>query len=267
LAVRCHDVGVTAAATTTATEAILRGKGARPVDRRELILRTCAGRDVLDCGAIQHSWRMSVENPGWLHAAVREVARSCVGVDFLVDDVRELHERGYDMRFGNVLTDPPPGQFDVVVAGDIIEHLEDPGVFLRYIADALRPDGVAVITTPSAFYIGQWWTLLAKGRPAISPEHSVLFDPFTFIKLVDRSPLEVVELHWLTPSWWALWDSNLLVRNIIGRSLHAVSKLVLRLRPYLNSDFGVVLRRRPEGWQRDVNRSAADVMAYLGHQG
>jgi SAM-dependent methyltransferase len=251
----------------TSAAAVLRGKPGAAVPKAEFILRRCAGKAVLDCGAVQHSWRMSVENPDWLHARIREVAKSCVGVDFLADDVEELRRRGFDIRIGNVLTDDPPDEaaFDVVVAGDIVEHLEDPGTFLRYVARALRPDGVAVITTPSAFYVGQWWTLLAKGRPAISPEHCVLFDPFTFAKLVDRTPLEIAELRWLTPSWWAFWDSGRVVANLVGRPLHALSRVLLRGRPYLNSDFGVVLRRRPEGWERDVRQSAADVMGYLGH--
>jgi SAM-dependent methyltransferase len=242
---------------------VLAGAAVGALDKRELILSMARDKDVLDTGCVQHSWRMSVDNPDWLHAGVREIARSCVGVDFLADDASKLNERGYDIRVGNVLRDEPPGRFDLVVAGDIIEHLDDPGVFLQYVARALRPDGRAVITTPSAFYIGQWWTLLARGKPAISPEHSVLFDPFTFSKLVERGPLELEALHWLTPSWWAFWDSGRLKANLIGRPLHAVSRLVMRARPYLNSDFAAVLRLRDEAAERDVEGSARAVMQYL----
>jgi SAM-dependent methyltransferase len=249
--------------TTAEIVRVLEGTAVAPRDKRELILSMARGRDVLDTGCVQHSWRMSIENPDWLHSAVRDAARSCVGVDFLADDAAQLNDRGYDIRVGNVLHDAPPGQFDLVVAGDIIEHLEDPGVFLEYVAKALRPDGRAVITTPNAFYLAQWWTLLARGTPAISPEHSVLFDPFTFSKLVERGPLELEALHWLTPSWWAFWDSGRVRANLVGRPLHTVSKLILRRRPYLNSDFAAVLRLREDTGERDVAKSARDVMQYL----
>ncbi len=249
--------------TTADITRVLEGCALGALNKRELILSAARGKDVLDTGCVQHSWRMSIDNPGWLHAGVRNAARSCVGVDFLADDAAELNERGYDIRVANVLRDEPPGQFDVVIAGDIIEHLEDPGVFLEYIAKALRPDGRAVITTPNAFYIAQWWTLLARGKPAISPEHSVLFDPFTFAKLVERGPLELEALHWLTPSWYAFWDSGRWRANLIGRPLHAVSRLLLRRRPYLNSDFAAILRRREDAGERDVASSARAVMQYL----
>jgi len=64
-----------------------------------------------------------------------------------------LRTRGYDIVYGNVLEDRPPGKFDRVVLGDILEHVEDPATLLDYTADALTPDGLAIITTPNPFYL------------------------------------------------------------------------------------------------------------------
>jgi GT2 family glycosyltransferase/spore maturation protein CgeB len=48
-----------------------------------------------------------------------------------------------DPRFG-------PDDFDCVVCGDVLEHLEDPGAFLRRARGWLSPDGVLVTSLPNA---------------------------------------------------------------------------------------------------------------------
>ena len=243
---------------------LLGERRARPIGKRDLILRVCHQKDVLDLGCVEHSWRMSIDNPSWLHAAIRDVAASCVGVDFLADDVAELNKRGFEMVYGDVLRDEPPGRFDVVVAGDLVEHLGNPSWFLDYVGRALRPDGIAVVTTPNALYLDQFLTVLLRGRPDISPEHALLFDPFTFATLVSRSPLRLRALHWLEPSWSVLWNAKRPAATL-GRTLHLVTYPVIAWRPYLNSDFAAVMElRKSTDEQFSAGTSAAAVMEWLG---
>jgi SAM-dependent methyltransferase len=241
-----------------------RRTGAR-ISKRDLVLELCRGKSVLDLGCVEHSWRMSLENPRWLHAEIAAVASSCVGVDFLERDVAELNARGFSMLAGNVLTDEPPDRFEVVVAGDLIEHVENAGVFLEYVAKALTEDGIAIVTTPNALYPAQLWSVLGRGRPEISPEHVALYDPFTFANLVERSPLRLVELRWLELTWSAFSRSrNPLVRLGVWAPLHALTRLAAAARPYLASDFAAILERRPEGERPQPAESAKLVMDFLG---
>ncbi|MCB8873859.1 class I SAM-dependent methyltransferase [Acidisoma silvae] len=55
-------------------------------------------------------------------------------------------------------TTVPSGSCDVVMATEVLEHLPDPGGFLREIRRGLKPDGIAVLTTPD----------IAAVRPAIA---------------------------------------------------------------------------------------------------
>ncbi len=48
-------------------------------------------------------------------------------------------------------------QFDTVLAGDVIEHLENPSMFLREINRVLKKDGKLLLSTPNANY---WWTII-----------------------------------------------------------------------------------------------------------
>jgi len=40
------------------------------------------------------------------------------------------------------------GAFDIVIASEIIEHVDDPDVFLREASRPLKPDGTIIVTTP-----------------------------------------------------------------------------------------------------------------------
>lgn len=228
-------------------------------------MEVCRDREVLDLGCIQHSAEMSLRMPRrWLHAAICEVAAACTGVDYLEQDAHELNARGYNIVPGNVLVDEPPGQFDVVVAGDLIEHLENPFRLLTYMEQALRPGGVAVITTPNCFFPGQLATIIGRRAPIINPEHVLFFDPFTFVKLVERSPLRVARVEWLDLSWWPFWDSrHFIVRKGVAPLTKQVIRWAVRRRPYLASDFAVFLERNDGSETGDTAEQRAEkVMAF-----
>ena len=101
------------------------------------------GRDVLDaaCGA------------GYGTAYLAERARRVVGAD--VSDEALAYARS---RYGSANVefvrqdlqelDVPAGSFDVVVSFETIEHLERPEAFIERAAQALRPGGVFVASTP-----------------------------------------------------------------------------------------------------------------------
>lgn len=251
---------------TDTVECVLAGvaTGASPT-KVDFILRHCRGRRVLDVGCVQHTWEQSLRNPNWLHQKLREVSAACVGVDYLADDVDRLRDLGYDIVAGDVLRDDPPGTFEVVVLGDLIEHLENPVRLLEYAAAALEPGGKVLVTTPNATYLGQFVTVLARRRPAINPEHVVIFDPFTFRNLIERSPLELEELVWLAASWRPLWNSRFrVVRKAVSPAVARLTARAIGWRPYLSSDFAAVLRQREDAPEVGPQARAAAVVAHHG---
>jgi len=66
------------------------------------------------------------QNDQWLHAAIVRVAGRVLGIDYLEEEVRALAERGYRVM---ALILPKPihteERFDVIVLGNIIEHLSN----------------------------------------------------------------------------------------------------------------------------------------------
>ena len=79
------------------------------------------------------------------------VANTVVALEKNVEQVQALRERGYDIQEGDAEAFSLGREFDVVVAGELIEHLSNPGSFLDCVREHLKPDGVFVLTTPNRF--------------------------------------------------------------------------------------------------------------------
>ena len=63
-----------------------------------------------------------------------------------------LKAMGYpNLHAGDAQTFRISAMFDTIVAGEVIEHLENPAQFLARAHEHLKPDGRLVLTTPYAF--------------------------------------------------------------------------------------------------------------------
>lgn len=128
----------------------------RPVigDRIEFLEDRCRDRLVLDIGCVAHDIER-MQSPQWLHRRIAAVARRCVGVDVLLEGVTAMQSRGYEVvhhDLGNglgPLADIAP--FDVIVAGELIEHVEAIDMLFSVARDALGRDGQLIITTPNPY--------------------------------------------------------------------------------------------------------------------
>jgi SAM-dependent methyltransferase len=120
---------------------------ARPHGSQEKLLGLVGRADrVLDVGC----------STGYLAERMQKQGSTVVGLD--VDErsaelARQFCEAVY---VGDVETMELPfeqGTFDVIVCGDLIEHLRDPQAFLARIRPYLRPEGRLVLSTPN---IANW---------------------------------------------------------------------------------------------------------------
>lgn len=87
---------------------------------------------------------------GWLAAKMRERGHYVVGVDHKA--LPGVEDRTDEFYVADLDKGPPaelePG-FDVVIAGDVIEHLARPAQALRWIEQILRPGGQLVLSVPN----------------------------------------------------------------------------------------------------------------------
>lgn len=186
------------------------------------------GQRVLDLGCVQHSADHAGEET-WLHAHLVRTAASVVGVDLVEAEVARLQARGYAAVVGDACRLDLGEQFDVAVAGELIEHLAEPGPFLESVRAHLVPGGRLILTTPHAYFalhVLEAW--LMDPRRRWNPEHVCWYEPFTLGNLLARHGFTVTACRYLTRS----------------RKIRAVLRaLRLPCWPWLASTLVVVARR------------------------
>jgi 2-polyprenyl-3-methyl-5-hydroxy-6-metoxy-1,4-benzoquinol methylase len=169
------------------------------VDRIARIRELARDKAVLDVGCVSHE-ASAESSTEWLHRHVREVARECLGVDILEADIADLQGRGYNVVVHDLCRSPMPGRFDLVVCGEIIEHLPDVGPFLDNTRDSLLDGGKLVLSTPYPWFLGTVLrnTLRGRGLPG-SMDHVAWYDPSTVMELADRHGFAVEEIAGINP--------------------------------------------------------------------
>ena len=182
--------------TAIPADAALFGEGIAWDDHKiAYAVRYAEGRDVLDVGCVEHDPE-NYRSPYWLHKALAEKAKSLRGLDLSKSGVEFLQARGFDISHGDAQNFDFEQDFDVIVAGDLVEHLEDLGGFLRSVKRNLRAGGVLVVSTPNPWY----WRNVVKsgvkgGIVANNPEHTCWLDPVTFGQLAARHGMELDDIR------------------------------------------------------------------------
>ena len=84
--------------------------------------------------------------------------KDAVGLDIALPKiVPENYKEAFQCNLNYEKIPTSDETFDNVIAGDVIEHVENPSFFLREINRVLKNDGRLIISTPQA---NDWWTTL-----------------------------------------------------------------------------------------------------------
>lgn len=156
----------------------------------------CNGKDVLDLGCVQHNPE-NYKSKYWLHKAITRVANSVDGLDLYEEGVAYLKSKGYAIFVGNAETFKLEKTYDVIIAGDLIEHLGNLSGFLHSCKSHLRRGGKLLISTPNPWY----WRFVFKavlfaGRVKPNPEHTLWMCPTVLEQLLARHDMKVDSWHY-----------------------------------------------------------------------
>jgi 2-polyprenyl-3-methyl-5-hydroxy-6-metoxy-1,4-benzoquinol methylase len=127
-----------------------KGGGYFGVDRHDLFQLVPSGPParVLEIGAAEGSMLVALKRSG--------KAREAVGVELLAiaggGQERAEIDRFINADIEKQDLDLEPESFDVVICGDVLEHLRDPWGALKYLSGFLRGGGTFIISLPNILY-------------------------------------------------------------------------------------------------------------------
>ena len=208
-------------------------KKAEKLDKFTSIVKMCEGKTVLDVGCVGQD--KGFDHEAWLHGRMKKVASKIIGADINQEGIDAMNSEGYEVYQPDVL-EGMNQKFDLVIMGDVIEHVNDPGQFLSFYAQFLNENGKMVICTPNAFGIRYIIQVLFYGKPGTNEEHTLAFDPYVMLELFSRIDLNPVEFYWLKEyRRGANWKQKLIL---------FMSSIYIGMRKYFNSNFMFVVEKK-----------------------
>lgn len=167
------------------------------VNRIDFILKKSANQNVLHLGPIG---RIDPNTPiASLHREIIEVSNRSVGIDLDKKGIDIAKNEGIqNIIWGNVeemenisLNE----KFTLIVAGEIIEHLSNPGNFLDGVKKFFSHDTEMIITTPNSFCFQRFIPTLILKKETVHPDHTCYYSYNTLANLLERHGFSIKEYY------------------------------------------------------------------------
>jgi hypothetical protein len=174
------------------------------VQRVEFIKKICAAKKVLHLGCTNYPYtKDSIQNKMLLHFDLEKTAKELYGFDFDKEGLDILSEAGGENLYQADLEKLDDVQlsetFDVIIAGEIIEHLANPGLFLKGIKRFMHSETSLVITTVNAYSALRFLIYGFRGKGGtnepVHPDHVAYYSYKTLSLIVNREQLEVKNFY------------------------------------------------------------------------
>ena len=108
----------------------------------QIIQRISPKGRLLDVGCSTGEWALFWKNDGW----------ESYGIDVNKENISQAEKKGIITKLCDLNSQQIPfadGYFDVIIAGEVIEHLVDTDRFVRDLFRCLKVGGYLLITTPN----------------------------------------------------------------------------------------------------------------------
>ena len=172
----------------------------RVVSRVPEIIRLCSGKKTLHLGCADMPY-VQERGDDLLHMKLAKVINQdeLWGLDSSEEGCRLLRAMGFDhVIHGDVeriSSELFRHNFDILLVGEIIEHLANPGIFIKNLTSIMNEKTELLITTPNAFAFKQFLYSMIR-REKVHNEHNFYFSYRTLKQCLKKSHLRCKEIYY-----------------------------------------------------------------------
>ena len=168
--------------------------------KNEFIKRYAEGKRVLHVGCSDWPITQSrIDSHELLHGELSDHASYLMGIDLSEDGIDCMKRHGFENIYVMDAEKMSINEkFDIIIAGDVVEHLSNPGSFLKGVCKHLDHGGSCVITVPSSFCLSHTLRYWFCGNEVVHKDHCCYFSPKTLAALCDRFDLLPTAIRYIS---------------------------------------------------------------------
>jgi 2-polyprenyl-3-methyl-5-hydroxy-6-metoxy-1,4-benzoquinol methylase len=215
------------------------------ISKTDWILKKVSGKSVLHVGPTDYPTAIELAQQGrLLHLKLQNQCKELIGVDLSQQSIDALRDQFgvTDIVFGDAeeLDLVFPGRrFDVILAGDVIEHLSNLGRFLSSARKVLHPEGELIITTPNAFALKRMLGAILYRQERNHPDHLYYFSIMNLWQVAWRFGYVITEANTF------MYENP---HSALNRRGNMVTKLFMKLTSnnFLADELAVAMKPTPD---------------------
>ncbi len=143
-----------------------------------------------------------VKNESYLHNILLNSAEKVVGLDYNVEGIDIMKNKLdisdvylFDLFKSELDISVKNDSFDYIILGEILEHVDDPVIFLKTLREKFKDIcKCIVITVPNVACVSRYY-YISNDIECINTDHRYWFTPFTLAKVLVSSGLDPININ------------------------------------------------------------------------
>ena len=186
------------------------------IGRMDFVLNRCTGKRVLHLGCVDEGLTAErIKSGGLLHFKLIDVATEVIGVDISKKGIQLLQEHGVDnLISGNIeqideIKKLKGHNFDIILLTEVLEHLNNPGLFLQGVKELFDRNTIMIVTVPNGLRLTGLMRQI-KGYEFVHPDHNYWFSYMTIKTLMKKNGYNIEEML-----VYSFFNSQLTIKKIV----------------------------------------------------